>query len=123
MSIIAAEAAAAGAAATIAAGMSSSCTLLALLGLLLSLLPALHTAPCAQPGEHDYELIVEYIDAIRHLTAAAQAPHPDKEEIQRLSRMVLHIQQVRRGLRGAWALQAGCVPRSTACRAAASLPC
>jgi hypothetical protein len=48
-------------------------------------------------SEDDYELIAEYIDAIRHLTAAAQAERPDKEEVRRLSDMVLHIQQVRAG--------------------------
>lgn len=44
-------------------------------------------------SEEDYELIAEYIDAIRHLTAAAQAEKPDREEVRRLSKMVLHIQQ------------------------------
>lgn len=55
--------------------------------------------PALQRSE-DYELVAEYIDAIRHLVVAAQAERPDKDEVQRLSNMVLHIQQVREGLLG-----------------------
>lgn len=53
-----------------------------------------HLNHLSQVTEEDYELLAEYIDAIRHLTAAAQLERPDKEEVQRLSRMVLHMQEV-----------------------------
>lgn len=68
--------------------------------------PALLRHRHSQVVSEDYELIAEYIDAIRHLIAAAQAERPDREEVRRLSNMVLHIQEVG-GLPDGWGRRAG----------------
>ena len=45
----------------------------------------------------DYELVAEYIDAIRQLTSAVKSEKADKDAICALSDHVLWIQQVRTG--------------------------
>lgn len=48
-----------------------------------------------QPLFDDYELVAEYIDAIRQLTTAVKSEKADKDTICALSDHVLYVQRVR----------------------------